>query len=76
MSGRPTGGYVQDTCLIGQGERCCRYIMVDGDGFFCAKNDPDGEAIIARSLAGMTSQGDNCKGYNEEGHGDEVSTDN
>ncbi len=42
---------VKEVCRIGQGEKCCAYLVVGGKGFECVKNC-DGGVISARLKAG------------------------
>ena len=55
--------HVKETCKIGQGHLCCRYLVMGGRGFECVKhtsmatlldNRVETETIVAR--------GDNCDG--------------
>lgn len=57
------GGHVHRVCLIGQGDACCRYLVV-GSGFECAKFPLSARQMIdARVDAGsFTAAGDNCDG--------------
>lgn len=47
-------------CKMGQGEKCCRYLMF-GYQFSCAKHTELKPVIDARVMK-MTAQGDNCPG--------------
>ena len=56
--------HVKDICKIGQGRECCRYLIVGGLGFECAKLTKLKTLLDKRVLKdSMTAQGDNCKGY-------------
>lgn len=61
----PDKEWLDSVCQIGKGARCCRYLMVSGRGWECAK-EQDGnfkEMIDKRVEAGtFTAQGDNCDG--------------
>lgn len=59
--------YVETVCKMGQGEACCRYLIVH-NGLQCAKLDPGLSAmILARVLEGtFKSKGDNCEGKSLE----------
>jgi hypothetical protein len=67
-----TGTQISDeqlkkVCKIGQGKDCCRYILCGGEGFHCAKLDPDLKPIKdnldQRAASGnMVAQSDNCEG--------------
>jgi hypothetical protein len=55
--------HVNDTCRIGQGPACCRYLTADAAGYSCEKTSPIGRVIDARVAAGtFGSLGDNCTG--------------
>lgn len=56
--------YVEKICKIGQGEACCRYLVVGSKGFECMKVDPDNKIAIDMHWAthAHTSQGNNCEG--------------
>ena len=51
-------------CKIGQGEDCCRYLLVGGNGFECGKVDQQTKSTIDLrvEIGGMLSKGDNCEG--------------
>lgn len=53
-----------NTCRVGQGAACCRYIVSGGDGVECAKHEPDlNRQINERIKEGLfIAQGDNCEG--------------
>lgn len=51
---------------MGQGHACCRYLAVrGGDGFVCAKTDPEMKAYLDQRVADqdMVARGDNCPGF-------------
>jgi hypothetical protein len=56
--------YTKEVCKIGQGKKCCRYLICDGDGFQCAKFILEfrGELDVRVTLNKITAQGDNCEG--------------
>ena len=55
--------HVKDVCKIGQGNDCCRYLMVGMDGFECAKNTELKHILDNRVEKNtITSRGDNCEG--------------
>lgn len=55
-------GFVAETCRVGQGASCCRYVTMGAGGWACGKLDPAlREAIDARHLT-MKAQGNNCEG--------------
>lgn len=59
--------YVKDTCKIGQGNDCCRYLVAGGQGFECAKFTSAGKIMDVRAEANISvAQGDNCEGYQME----------
>lgn len=53
-----------EVCKIGQGERCCRYLVVGMNGFECMKLQPSTRAYIDRQveLERFNAVGDNCGG--------------
>lgn len=56
--------HLHEVCKIGQGNDCCRYIMVGGlEGVECVKHS-DLKKIMDARVANkeMTAQGDNCDG--------------
>lgn len=55
---------VRDTCKIGQGAECCKYLVM-GNGFECMKVDPANKNIIDTNWANHehVAQGDNCDGH-------------
>jgi hypothetical protein len=62
------GSWLHEVCLIGQGARCCRYIVCGPGGFDCAKHDP----VISRTVDArveartMNARADNCPGLAAE----------
>jgi len=53
----------ENVCKIGQGNQCCSYLILDGDGWGCAKNSHFSPMINQRRLEGtMTAMSDNCSG--------------
>ena len=52
---------LKNTCKIGQGEACCRYITCSQNGFECEKKSALKGVIDSRVLY-MTAKGDNCEG--------------
>jgi len=53
-----------EVCKMGQGEECCRYIIVDPDeGIVCGKGTPLQPTLDA-NVKTMIAQGDNCEGLN------------
>lgn len=57
--------HVSNVCKIGQGEACCSFLFVDGDGMQCAKGTEVEPVIhLRRSTGALLSMGDNCEGWN------------
>jgi hypothetical protein len=50
---------------MGQGKDCCRYIVMGGGGFECAKVDPEMKRVLDRRVMTMVAQGDNCEGVTD-----------
>jgi hypothetical protein len=59
--------HIQNVCKIGQGDSCCRYLVVGSKGFECMKTSPDNKAVIDRAWASTphVAQGDNCEGVTD-----------
>lgn len=60
-----SGTQLRETCKLGQGEACCRYVVVDKRGFFrCAKRHEIVSAQINAPMRAsvMVARGDNCTG--------------
>lgn len=53
--------YIKNTCKIGQGAACCRYLMVGTKGFECGKLSSLKPVIDAR-VNKMNAKSDNCEG--------------
>jgi hypothetical protein len=54
--------YLSETCKVGHGAACCRYVTMGADGWYCAKVDPALRPAIDLRAATMTAKGDNCPG--------------
>lgn len=54
--------YAPDLCKVGQGEKCCRYIVMGSKGFECMKIDPDMKKVLDARVNSMGAKGDNCEG--------------
>ncbi len=58
---------VRETCKLGKGAECCRYLSMGGTGFQCEKLGPIRGIIDSRMNNGtMQAQGDNCPGEMRE----------
>ena len=56
-------GHAHRVCRIGQGNACCRYLVVGSGGFECAKFSSLRQTLDNRVAAGsITAIGDNCDG--------------
>lgn len=56
-------GHVHRVCLIGQGNACCRYLVMGSKGFECAKLSSLRRTLDTRAEAGsIVAIGDNCDG--------------
>lgn len=54
---------LNQVCLIGQGEMCCRYIMLGAAGFECGKHSEFKTQLDKRVETNtITAKGDNCAG--------------
>jgi hypothetical protein len=55
-------GYLADTCKVGHGAACCRYVMMGASGWSCGKLDPRFKVAIDQRAPMMNAKGDNCAG--------------
>lgn len=63
MSDYPDFDHVNKVCLIGKGERTCRYLTVSGGGWSCEKRGPMKAYLDRRAAEGkMRARADNCPG--------------
>lgn len=63
----PDFNHVRDICLIGQGEKCCRYLAMSPHGWSCEKLTPARFVLDDRVAAGsMYARGDNCDGRGDQ----------
>ena len=63
----PTG-YVKNVCRIGKGMDCCRYLLLDADGFCCGRVTPALKIAIDRRVMNGESvaQAVNCPGWTDD----------
>lgn len=55
--------HVKNVCKIGQGNICCRYLIIGINGFECVKNTDMKAYLDARAaMETMVARADNCKG--------------
>lgn len=55
--------YVKNTCKIGLGNTCCRYLVAGPSGFECAKFTSLKSLLDGRVDSNtINAQGDNCEG--------------
>jgi hypothetical protein len=56
---------VTETCKIGQGHDCCRYLVVGPDGLECAKQNTRAKTTLDLrvELGTIVARGDNCDGF-------------
>ena len=59
-----TNEYIKETCKIGQGADCCRYLVSGVNGFECAKLSEGLKRLIDHRVMNFTydAVGDNCPG--------------
>lgn len=58
-----TDAYRSETCRIGQGHACCRYLTIGAAGWGCEKITSLKRLLDIKVAAGeMTARGDNCDG--------------
>lgn len=57
-----TGDEVKSICRVGQGAKCCPYVLVGHEGFECWRmNYPDNGFIVNRIMEGtMNAKGPAC----------------
>ena len=54
---------VKNLCKMGQGKKCCRYLVMSSEGFECAKKLEFKSVLDERVKQNtITAQGDNCEG--------------
>lgn len=59
----PTDQWTKDTCKIGQGAACCRYLTMGGGGWSCEKHGSLAALLDQRVTAEtLNARGDNCEG--------------
>ena len=55
--------HVKEVCRIGQGNACCRYMVIGAQGFECVKNTQMKGYLDSRvAMETMVARGDNCEG--------------
>lgn len=60
----PLPKHVVNVCRIGQGAKCCKYLVMGSSGFECMKIDKRNKLIIEQQWGATqhVAQGDNCGG--------------
>jgi hypothetical protein len=54
---------VRNICKAGQGNACCRYLVIGPMGFECVKSTDLKDYLDARvAMETMVARGDNCEG--------------
>jgi hypothetical protein len=62
----PDDRWAREVCLIGHGERTCRYITMTANGWSCAKHSSLRAHLDERvRTKTMGARGDNCPGKGE-----------
>jgi hypothetical protein len=55
--------HVKNVCKIGQGNTCCRYLVIGSSGFECVKNTDMKAYLDSRvAMETMDARADNCEG--------------
>lgn len=58
--------YANETCKLGQREKCCRYLGADSRGLYCLKNSEFHDLLDTRAKEKtMSAQADNCEGWQD-----------
>jgi hypothetical protein len=58
---------VKNVCKIGQGNACCRYLVIGAQGFECVRDTEMKVYLDARvAMETMVARGDNCSGKTVE----------
>lgn len=52
---------LNNSCLVHQGSKTCRYLAMGSEGMTCLKNS-DMQSAIDQRASGMGSKGNNCSG--------------
>ena len=58
---RLTNSFAADTCKLGEGTDCCKYLTADINGLQCGKLNPKVKAWIDKTTH-MVAKSDNCNG--------------
>jgi hypothetical protein len=59
--------HVRNICKIGQGNACCRYLVISGVGFECVKGTEMKAYLDSRvAMETMVARADNCEGQTIE----------
>lgn len=59
--------HVRNVCKLGQGNVCCRYLAIGGQGFECMKNTEMKAYLDSRVLMEtIVARGNNCEGKTGE----------
>lgn len=66
--------HVKKICKIGEGSRCCRYLVAGKGGFECAKLVPSLSKVLDTRVEAktMVATAINCDGYTEQSLNKEV----
>jgi hypothetical protein len=55
--------HVKNVCKVGQGNACCRYLVISASGFECVKKTDMKAYLDARvAMETMIARADNCDG--------------
>lgn len=58
--------HIKNVCKIGQGDSCCRYLIITPTGFECLKLSDMKDYIDSRvAMETMVAKSDNCEGKNK-----------
>jgi|688.fasta_scaffold38826_9 hypothetical protein len=57
--------HTESVCKVGQGAKCCKYLIMAMNGWECMKADPADKKLIDDFYSDSThnANGDNCNGY-------------
>jgi hypothetical protein len=58
-------GIITNTCKVGQGAACCRYLTMGSRGWVCCKTNRSLKRAVDQRASSMKAKGDNCAGVRD-----------